>query len=96
MKRLQLLAMNGKICTPLNPAMLSGPVAEARCSLAEVESDRAVLARELPKVIAYHKAYLGMLDELRKRGAYPTEETDEERTPRKALRNARLRLDAVK
>ena len=77
-------------------AMVRGWVAEARCGLAEVERDRATLARELPKVIACYEARLEIIDTSRKRGAYEAEETDDERAIRKELRQARQRLDTVK
>ena len=96
MKRWELLFAKGAVCNPADLAIVRGSVAEARCGLAEVEKNRAVLARELPKVIAYHEAQLGIIDQLRKKGAYEAEETEEERVLRKELRKARQRLDAVK
>ena len=96
MKRWQLLELKGKFCNPIDPAILHGPVAEARCGLAEVENNRVVLARDLPMVIAYHEARLKIIDTLRKTGAYEPEETEEERAMRKELRQLQKRLDAVK
>jgi predicted component of type VI protein secretion system len=81
---------------PDEHAIYRGGVAKARCGLAEVEGDRAVLARELPELIASYEARLRLLDESRKKGANETEVTDEERAIRKELRQARRRLDAVK
>ena len=95
MKRWQLLELKGKFCNPIDPAILHGPVAEARCGLAEVENNRVVLARDLPMVIAYHEARLKIIDTLRKTGAYEPEETEEERAMRKELRQVQKRLDAV-
>jgi hypothetical protein len=94
--RIERLLKQGKLCIGIAPAMLQGPVADARCHLAEVERNRAVLAAELPKVIAYRQAQLEQLKTLRDHRAYPAEETSEERAMRDALRKARLLLDAVK
>ncbi len=84
-----------KVCTPIDPAILGGPVAEARCGLAEVEGDRATLTKELPNVIASHLGTLRILDELRKRGAYEPQETDDERALQKEIRQLRRRLESV-
>jgi hypothetical protein len=94
--RLDVLLSGRLDCDPSDIALYRGAVAEARRGLAEVEGDQAALARELPQVIAYHEARLERLDDLRKRGAYYAEETDEERAIRKELRQARQRLDDVK
>lgn len=96
MRRWEQLFASGKICAAPDPAMLGGPVAEARCGLAEVEGDQVTLAKELPKVIAYHEARLALVDLLRRKGAYEPQETEEERSSRKLIRQARQRLDAVK
>jgi hypothetical protein len=97
-ERVRVLEQAGlRPCVPADPAILPGPVAEARCGLAEVEKDRAVLARELPKVIAYHEAILAALRTTAKEGAYPPEEAERgEQAHLKKLRQARQRLDAVK
>ncbi len=84
-----------RICTPADPVILRGPVAEACCGLAEVEGDRATLVRELPKVVASYEARLRIIDLLRQKRAYESEETEEERAIRKQLRQFRQRLDAV-
>lgn len=96
MARWDLLVAKGEVIGPTDPAILRGPLAQARCGLAEVEGDRAALERELPKVIAYREAQLRMLDELRRNEVSEPKETDEERAIRKELRKARQRLDAVK
>jgi hypothetical protein len=94
--RCETLLAKGVLCDPSDLTLYRGAVAEARCGLAEVEGDRAALARELPKGIAYHEAMLRRLDELRKKGAYEPRETEEERAIRKELHQARQRLDALK
>jgi hypothetical protein len=86
----------GVECNPAELVMHRGSVAEARCGLAEVERDRAALARELPKVIDFHEARLKLLDHLRtSRAIRPEEAAEDERASRQALRQARARLDAV-
>jgi hypothetical protein len=85
-----------RICTPPQPAILQGPVSEARCRLAEVERDRAALAAELPKVIASYQAQLDRFQRLRECGAVAAEPTTEERDTRRRLREARVRLDALR
>jgi hypothetical protein len=77
-------------------AALLGPLAEARCNLAEVEGRPSDLARELRTVVSCHLARLGALDDLRRCGALaPQEAAQEERAIRKDLRRAQSRLDAV-
>jgi hypothetical protein len=79
------------------PAIRLGPLAEARCGLAEAEGDRAVLAKELPKVIAYHEAVLAQLRKPAEAKACTPEEVEQgEKAHLKELRDARQRLDAVK
>jgi hypothetical protein len=74
-----------------------GHVAAARCELAEVEGDREVLGRELPKVIDYWEARLAALRTLAKASVIPPEEVEQGETAiRKEFRQARQRLDAVK
>jgi hypothetical protein len=94
MREMKQLAAR-KFCSPIDPAILAGPVAEARCGLAEVDGNRAALAQELPKVIAWHEARLRIIDELRRARAYEPDETEEERAIRKDIRQLRRRLDAV-
>jgi hypothetical protein len=89
------LVAKGLDCSPVEGTFLRGAVAEARCGLAEAQKDMAVLVRELPGVVAYREAQLRLFDELRKRGAYEPQETQEEREARRALRQARSRLDGV-
>jgi hypothetical protein len=94
--RLDVLLSGRLDCDPSDIALYRLALAEARCGLAEVERDRAALARELPKVIAYYEAMLKMYDKLREAKAYEPDETEVERSIRKELRQARRRLDAVK
>jgi hypothetical protein len=95
--RWEALVRRGEACISINPAILRGPVAEARCGLAEAEGDRATLARELPKVIAYREERLAQLRRFAKDGAYAPEEAEqEEKSLLKEIREARQRLDAVK
>jgi hypothetical protein len=84
-----------KWCTETDKPRLRGRVAEARCSLAELEGNRAVLAQELPKVIAWHETMLLMWDKLREAKAAEPEETELERRIRKELRQCRQRLEAL-
>jgi len=76
--------------------VLQGPVAVARCRLAEVERRPADLAKQLPKVIAYYDTQLGAIDQLRMAGALAPEEAAAEKGIRTELRKARLRLDRVR
>jgi hypothetical protein len=93
----EALVRGGRICTADAPALMRGPVAEARCELAEVEGDRAALARELPKVIAYHEAQLAQLRRLADARACSPEDVEQgEKTLQKELRQVEHRLDAVK
>src|SRR5262249_30478719 len=86
-----------KLClTTASFAALQGPLAEARCNLAEVEGRPSDLAQELPKVISCHLTRLKALDDLRRCGACePEEGAREERAIRMGLREAQSRLDAV-
>jgi hypothetical protein len=95
--RWEALVVRGRDCTPIDPAIMRGPVAEARCELAEVDGDRAALARELPKVIAYREAQLVRVRRLAKVGAYPPEDAEqEEKVIQKELGQTRQRLDDLK
>jgi hypothetical protein len=95
--RWEALVRKGEDCISINPAILRGPVAEARCGLAEVEKDQATLARELPKVIAYREEQLAQLRRFAKDGAYAPEEAEQgEKSLLKELRQARQHLDVVK
>jgi hypothetical protein len=97
LRRAEAVARDPRFCGPApSAAILRGPVAEARCRLAEAEGDRPALAAGLPKVIAYGEARLELARALRERGAIPPEETEEEKGVRKDLRDARQRLDAVR
>jgi hypothetical protein len=95
--RFETLARRAGGVSDTDYAIVRGSVAEALCGLAEVERDRATLARELPKVITCHEAWLEIIDVLRKQGDYDSQKAEEEeRAIHKELREARLRLDAVK
>ena len=86
----------GTDCGPHALLQVRAATAYVRCALADVEGDRVVLARELPKVIACQETMLAWYDSLRKEGVYGPEETDDERAMRKELRQVQKRLDAVK
>ena len=93
----ELILHKGKVCDESDPAIGPGPVAEARCGLAEVEGDLAVLARELPKVIAYREDQLARLRRLAQAEAVSPDEVERrEKFFLKEVRQARQRLDAVK
>jgi hypothetical protein len=92
----ELKRLSMRLCSPSPPAILEGPVAEARCRLAEVERDRAALAAELPKVIASYQAQLDRVQRLREFSAVAAEPTAEEKDTRRRLREARVRLDALR
>jgi hypothetical protein len=79
-----------KVClTPASFAALRGPLAEARCNLAEVEGRPSDLARELPTVVSCHQARLEAIDHLRRCGAMaPQDAAQEEKAIRKELRRA--------
>jgi hypothetical protein len=91
--RFEALVASGRICMVENPALLRGPVAEAQCGLAEVEGDRTVLGRELPKVIAYHEARLAQLRKLADARACSPEDVEQ---GEKELSQARQRLAGLK
>jgi hypothetical protein len=98
MADLERLLKTGRVCgSPLELVPQRGRVAEARCKLAEVEGDRAVLAAGLPEVIAYYGAYLERLQRLRQVGAISSDEAEEvERGLRRELGKARSRLKATR
>jgi hypothetical protein len=72
--RCEVLVKRGLLCDPPDITFCRGYVAEARCELAEVERDRATLAEELPKVIAYWEARLAAMRTLAKVGAISPDE----------------------
>jgi hypothetical protein len=93
----EALMAQGRLCDTTDPAIVRGPVAEARCELAELDGDRPALARELPKVIACREAQLILVRRLAKAGAYSPEDAEqEEKAIQKKLRQARQRLDDVR
>ncbi|HZU34458.1 MAG TPA: hypothetical protein VFA18_01045 [Gemmataceae bacterium] len=92
------LVKTGLYCgSSLELVLLRGRVAEARYKLAEVEGDRAIVAAELPEVIAYYEASLERLQKLRQVHAIsPEEANDLERGLRRELGKARSRLKATR
>jgi hypothetical protein len=95
--RVEAKFRKGLLCDLSDLALCRGHVAAARCELAEVEGDREVLGRELPKVIDYWEARLAALRTLAKASVIPPEEVEQGETAiRKEFRQARQRLDAVK
>jgi chromosome segregation ATPase len=83
--------------TPSSLAFAHWAVADARCGLAKAEGDRAALAQELPKVIAYWEGELALLRSQAEASTCSREQLEQgEKALLKALRQARQRLDAVK
>jgi hypothetical protein len=65
--------------------------------LSRLAGGRATLARELPKVIAYHEAWLTYLGSLAKAGERTPEEAEQAaKALLKKIREASQRLDALK
>jgi outer membrane protein TolC len=82
--------------TPPHLAVLRWELAETRCERAEAEGDRATLARELPKVIAFWEEVLYRPRRPADPDFSPEGLTQGEKEILKDLRQARQRLDAAK
>jgi hypothetical protein len=94
-ERMQL--MSGKICcSPGEVVICRGQLAEARCKVADLESDAATLTAELPKAIAGYKARIEMCRRLREAGAIAADASKDEQVAGEALRRAEQRLEAVR
>jgi hypothetical protein len=95
-ERMHLLTSGKICCSPGEVVICRGQLAEARCQAADLEGDAALLAAELPKVIAGCKARIEMYRRLREAGAIAADDSKDERVAGEALRRAEERLDIVK
>jgi hypothetical protein len=95
-ERLQLLTSGKICCSPGEVVICRGQLAEARCKVADLESDPATVTAELPKAIAGYKARIEMCRRLREVGAMAADDSKDEQVAGEALRRAEERLDIVK
>jgi hypothetical protein len=95
-ERLHLIA-SGKICRkPRDIEIRGGEMAQARCRIAEIKGDAAVLTAELPWVIAGYQAKLELYWGLGAVGALSPDDSKDQKAVGEALRMAKRRLGIVR
>jgi hypothetical protein len=91
------LIVSGKICRkPRDIDIHGGEMAQAQCRIAEIKGDAAVLAAELPWVIAGYQAKLEMYWGLGAVGSLSPDNVKDQKAVGEALRTAKRRLGIVR